>query len=45
MADHTYTNAHRLFVQSLLSHQIVNEDKALEIYEQVCTLASGKNAT
>lgn len=42
MADHIYTDAHRLFVQSLLSHQILTENKALEIYEKVCSLVNGK---
>lgn len=39
----TYHDAHRLFLQSMLTHRILFEDKAQEIYEKVCELTRCKS--
>lgn len=36
-----YNDSHRLFLQAMLSHRLLAEDKALEIYHRVCDLTQG----
>ncbi|KAG0171098.1 Non-structural maintenance of chromosomes element 1 [Apophysomyces sp. BC1034] len=39
-----YNDSHRLFLQSMLSHRIISEDQALELYDRACQLTSGNHA-
>lgn len=37
-----YDGNHRLFMQSMLSHRILKESLAEEIYEKICDMLNGK---
>ncbi|CAO3630751.1 unnamed protein product [Cunninghamella blakesleeana] len=36
--DTAFDNTHRLFIQSILSHHVLKETKAIEIYEKICSI-------
>jgi NADPH-dependent 7-cyano-7-deazaguanine reductase QueF len=38
-----YNGTHRLFMQSMLSHRILKESQAEEIYEKICDMLNGKS--
>lgn len=36
-----YNSSHRLFMQAMLSHRILEESRAEEIYDNVCVKTNG----